>query len=1162
MAFSRLKSAKVYYILTLLILITQVNQSLANERDERKAIPGVVNPAIRSEMQQFISLDGVWDFATDPHLIGENEKWYLPDKILPDKRQILVPGCWEAQGVGKEGLSHGLDYSKSRVYEPVIVKLRNAYTGPGWYKKKIMIPDGWEGKQVWLKIGAVNAQGWIWVNGNYVAHNYVYCANYKYNVTDLVVPGQETDITVLVRNDVNSRRGESQCIRVYGGLTRSVELEVTEDVLIDDAYVIGMLDQKQSQVVVTLRNTSAKAMNGRDELDIKVSTYKDNRLVGSATQRIESFENETDELTVNVDMADCVGWTPEKPFLYKAEIVLKRDDMAIGGWAERYGVRKIEVRGGDIYLNNERFFMRGAGDDHVYPITVCSPPSRDTHKQHLSMAKKYGFNYIRHHTHCEIPEFYEAADEVGIVVQPELPFANGNHMSFGPVRLEEDLIELITHYRRYTSLMTYCSGSESNHGKKLSERLYQLAKKTDPTRLFLHQDSLSQGGVNRPGNSDMDVRCIRQVHLPDGRTDFPQSEHEFMSFGLDKDPRLEKKYTGGYLPAETLAQAKAYVAQLGIDWKWADACYKSGHRLQSIHHKIGIESVRLDPYQDGFNTWLMVDITPNSQNGVLDAFWEPKLSTPEYFRQFNSPVMILARSPNPQPGKTLSAFKDFPDSYDYSDAVRPMGPRPANCGNETRVFASGEILEIAWVISNFGHEDISNEKLSWTLSTGVKKFASGEIKGVKVKQGEVPIAGNTKITMPAVTKPLKAKLQVKLSSVQAVNSWDVWIFPVLKPQPGAGLAATKPVYETIAERYPGISILGSPQATEAKVIICKSIYEEGIIEALEQGKKVIACSLPGFDLLNAGTRLGWWGTTNQTGTAIARHPAFGDYPNEGYLDQAWFRLVSKAEKLDPGHNYKTVEPLMIGSGRILSVNPGEATAKFGYNLYTFQAVAGNGKLLATELKLLSDLPEAAYLLDQFIKYAKSDKFRPKGEFDISMQDILIQAAKIKEKEALAREFNGWSATLEVPKGVEYPSFLGKLKMNIIRQTDGKGQLRWKTNKWIYDQTNSVSFKWIANTGWVTEPAGGYFTLYLGDKKLLDFDLAMKTTTWKSENNKVTLHYEVKGFADKAREDSNGIMTLTLPQTMLNVTGDPMELKVTGSASGSKRFFGLYEYPIH
>ena len=74
---------------------------------------------------------------------------------------------------------------------------------------------------------------------------------------------------------------------------------------------------------------------------------------------------------------------------------------------------------------------------------------------------------MRHHTHCEIPEYYEAADEVGIMVQPELPYYGGfgpdrpySHLSGAPLMAKDDLAELVTHYRRYTSLATYCGGNE------------------------------------------------------------------------------------------------------------------------------------------------------------------------------------------------------------------------------------------------------------------------------------------------------------------------------------------------------------------------------------------------------------------------------------------------------------------------------------------------------------------------------------------------------------------------------------------------------------------------------------------------------------------------------------------------------------------------------
>ena len=47
---------------------------------------------------------------------------------------------------------------------------------------------------------------------------------------------------------------------------------------------------------------------------------------------------------------------------------------------ERFGVRKLEVRGKEFYLNGKPFYVRGFGDDHVYPITGITPPDRDLHR--------------------------------------------------------------------------------------------------------------------------------------------------------------------------------------------------------------------------------------------------------------------------------------------------------------------------------------------------------------------------------------------------------------------------------------------------------------------------------------------------------------------------------------------------------------------------------------------------------------------------------------------------------------------------------------------------------------------------------------------------------------------------------------------------------------
>ena len=1100
-------------------------------KEGREATPAVVNPAVRSAVRATLSLDGPWDFATDPKLQGESEGWYRPGKPLPSPRKILVPGCWEAQGVGQPGLSNA---DNKLIYEPVNVKLRAAYTGAAWYKKEFTVPPEWAGRQIWLKLGGVNSQGWVWVNGKNVAHHWAYCGTWKYNVTDhLAPPGEKATIAVLARNDVAGRRGESNCLRMYGGLFRSVELDATPPVLIDNAYAEPLLDQKKVRLHVTLRNTAGAAPAGALEVRAGVSTASGGKPAGQAIRNVALGPGALTETSLEVGLDPFEPWSPESPFLYKAEIVLEQGGKAIDGWAERFGVKKYEVRGGDLYLNNARYFLRGCGDDHVYPITVCSPASREEHAKHLRIARQYGFNYVRHHTHCEIPEYYEAADEVGIMVQPELPYYGTfsehrryAHLSGAPLMAKEDLLELVTHYRRYTSLATYVGGNEGYCPSPLDRELYELAKKLDASRPWVSMD----GGRNTRENSDVN-NCWgfgAQVHPPMKGNVWPHVLHEYMSLGINEDPRLEAKYTGAFAPNKTLKEVRALVTEeVGLDWRWAEACFDAGHRLQGIWHKMGIETARIDPYLDGFLCWLMVDISPSSQNGVLNIFWEPKKSTPEDFRQFNAPTVILARTTAPPPGEAL--------------CLNPASM--IHCG--------GDAFDLDWVVSHFQPGPITGGTLAWRVEAGGQTLASGKIEHVDVPAGSVPVVGRSRITLPEVPRALKATLVAELEAAGAKNSWNLWIFPKFQPQPdgGKGLAATAGLFKLLAKRYPGIAKLGSAEAAAAKLVVAQGLIEPGVLEALEQGKSVVCLSLPGYNTLRPGVRLGWWQVTNQTGTAIAAHPALGDFPHDGYLDQGWFRLVDKAEKLDPGHKFRTVEPIIVGIGRQTGYRFGTLGYPLGFNLYAFQARVGRGNLLSAGLKLASDDPEAVYLLDQFIRYAGSERFDPQGALSL---------ADLREQIKCIQDLNGWSETVKASEKTEWYTFLRTGTMYVVRQLKQPGSVVWKTGRWTPDEHGTVRFRWIANLGWRTQPAGGKFTFYLDDEKLFDFDITLKSAEWKSPDGKAVLRYTVKSL--DRDEDSSGIMELTVPAAKLPPGGGPVQLRVEGSGPDSRRYFGLQESP--
>ena len=268
-------------------------------------------------------------------------------------------------------------------------------------------------------------------------------------------------------------------------------------------------------------------------------------------------------------------------------------------------------------------------------------------------------------------------------------------------------------------------------------------------------------------------------------------------------------------------------------------------------------------------------------------------------------------------------------------------------------------------------------------------------------------------------------------------------------------------------------------------------------------------------------------------------PAFGDFPHDGYLNELWFRIVDTTVRAGlPG--IKSVEPLMVGDGRI------------GYLIHVFQAKAGKGKLLASGLDLLSDKPEAAYLLDQFIQYVQSDRFQPSGTLDLEQA-----ATDWETSTALANIVNGWAKTTQTFKRLPYRPIWGERPMCVARQSGPEKSVAWLTRAVPADlgQANSYTFRWFAGLGGQKQ-SPGKFTLALGMRPLVDFDCVDQTTTWTSPDKAVTLKYAIQEQNDP---DNSGVMELTLPARLLK-PGQPAELRVVPAQTGSQCWVGLYEYP--
>jgi putative heme-binding domain-containing protein len=165
-----------------------------------------------------------------------------------------------------------------------------------------------------------------------------------------------------------------------------------------------------------------------------------------------------------------------------------------------------------------------------------------------------------------------------------------------------------------------------------------------------------------------------------------------------------------------------------------------------------------------------------------------------------------------------------------------------------------------------------------------------------------------------------------------------------------------------------------------------------------------------------------------------------------------------------------------------------------------------------------------------------------------------QQAEAARKQFLAGGANGVGKLIAAMDQIPYASWIGALPMPYCRQLDGQGRLEWQTKPVPLDLKRDAGFDFRlpAAMGLVSDPAGK-FTLRLNGKAVLDFNVSLTDQSWQSLDGKVRMTYTVQ---ENNAEDSNGVLAISVAPELLE-PGQPATFTVTGSASKSQRWFGVY-----
>jgi hypothetical protein len=665
--------------------------------------------------------------------------------------------------------------------------------------------------------------------------------------------------------------------------------------------------------------------------------------VAAAKRSIQAGSAET-ILTVSIPAPK--HWSPKTPHLYTARVRLLSDEATLDARSVRFGMRELKVADGQFMLNGRPIFLRGYGDDCIFPNTISPPADKAEFKRRLGLAREYGFNYVRHHSWTPPEEYLDAADELGMMVQPEFPFAYRWDLPTTAEAKRSALAQwqaLIRLHRNHPSVVVWCMGNEQYDSFDLAPEMYAAAKRLDPSRLVIDSDGC---GFNHKDRRTLDFLVVQfgeghsighydgKYNLP-AELDKPVVAHEMGYFVTLPDLAQLDFFKSGLRPY-WLIQARDLAARkdlLPVYPDWLAASY----RLQAASLKSNLEAARRSRLS-GTSVWLFQDY-PNCAEGVVDMFFRPKGVTPEKFRKFNAPTVLLLDTPR-------------------------------------RSWRSFESMTLKFLISRFEDAPSDNASLRWQLKHDNQVVASGLQERIAVSDHGVQELAPVKVDLPVFPRAAQLKLVAELTDTNgpAENAWNLWVFPSELLARASGKVRCAGL-EAVRKNYPWM--LGHDEASglsETDLLVTAQASPE-MVDYLNAGGRVLLLEPePVFAVEKTNFRLSSWDGGGPSGTIVhAQHAALRDLPTEGWCDLQFYSLIQGSKTILLDGLAAGIEPLIRCIDR---------PTRFAERAYLFEATVGRGQLLVSGFNFARALeakdPAAVFLFDRLLRYALGPDFSPRA----------------------------------------------------------------------------------------------------------------------------------------------------------------------------------------
>lgn len=312
--------------------------------------------------------------------------------------------------------------------EPLIVN--NQWQGICWYRKSFNVPNSNSNKKVFLELEAAMNYSKMWINGMEVTSHQGGYLPVVVDITSYVKVGTDNTIAIRLDNTDNLVTGPKPLARLdfnmFGGLYRNAWITVKDKVYISHPVLANKVagggifitypKVSKKESIVQVKTHIVNEEKEDREIEVLQRVYfKDQLIKEIKSSKVTVEAGKGINVNEKIALPSAELWSPKNPNLYQLETVVFLNGEQIDKEINRFGIRKFYFKNNNLYINDEKTFLRGVNRHQEYPY-IGYALSDNAQYRDAKKIKDGGFDYIRLSHYPQSPAFMDACDELGIVV--------------------------------------------------------------------------------------------------------------------------------------------------------------------------------------------------------------------------------------------------------------------------------------------------------------------------------------------------------------------------------------------------------------------------------------------------------------------------------------------------------------------------------------------------------------------------------------------------------------------------------------------------------------------------------------------------------------------------------------------------------------------------